>query len=80
MPKLWLSPIFEKDSFPAENAGNMPEIANFVDFHWTFSLSFVISFVRSFVRLLVRLFVRTFVRALVHTFIIRLVQSAFPLV
>ena len=49
MPKLWLSPIFEKDSFPAENAGNMPEIANFVDFHWTFSLSFVISFVRSFV-------------------------------
>ena len=33
----WPSPIFEKNFFPAENAGNMPEIAVFVDFHRTFS-------------------------------------------
>jgi len=42
MPKRWPSPIFEKNSVPAENAGNMPEIAVFADFHWTFSLYFVV--------------------------------------
>ena len=59
------SPIVEKFFFPVENTGNMPEIAVFADFHWTFFLifrifshkniydiafSFVSSFVRSFVR------------------------------
>ena len=38
----WPSPIFEKHIFPAENAGNMPEIADFADFYWTFSLYFVV--------------------------------------
>ena len=42
MLKTWPSPIFEKNSFPAENAGNMPEIAVFADFVRTFSLYFVI--------------------------------------
>ena len=42
MPKTWPSPIFEKNFFPAENAGNMPEIAVFADFHWTFSLYFFV--------------------------------------
>ena len=37
MPKTWPSPIFKKNSFPSENAGNMPEIAVFADFQWTFS-------------------------------------------
>ena len=37
MFKMWPSRIFEKNFFPAENAGNMPEIAVFVDFHRTFS-------------------------------------------
>ena len=32
MPKMWPSLIFEKKFFPAENAGNMPEIAVFADF------------------------------------------------
>ena len=32
MPKMWRSPIFEKNFFPGENAGNMPEITVF----WTF--------------------------------------------
>ena len=27
MSKIWPSPIFEKNSFPAENARNMPEIS-----------------------------------------------------
>ena len=65
MPKMWPSPIFEKKFFPAENVGNMPEIADFADFHLTFSLHFVVfftknindiafSFVRSFVHTLVR--------------------------
>ena len=44
MPKIWLIPIFEKESFPAENALNMPEIAVSADFHWTFSLHFVVFF------------------------------------
>ena len=38
----WSSPIFEKNFFPAENTGNMPEIAVFADFVWTFSLYFVV--------------------------------------
>ena len=42
MLKTWPSPIFKENFFPAENAGNMPEIAVFADFHWTFSLYFVI--------------------------------------
>ena len=42
MPKIWPSPIFEKNFFPAENAGIMPEIAIFADFVWTFSLYFVV--------------------------------------
>ena len=29
--------IFDKNSYPAENAGNLPEIAVFADFHRTFS-------------------------------------------
>ena len=32
----------EKIFFLAENTGNMPEIAVFADFHWTFSLYFVV--------------------------------------
>ena len=40
--KIWPSPIFKKNFFPAENTGNMPKIAVFVDFHRTFSLSFVV--------------------------------------
>jgi len=42
MSKTWPNPIFEKNFFPAENAGNMPEIAVFEDFHRTFSLYFVV--------------------------------------
>ena len=38
----WPSPIFEKNFFPAENAGNMPEIAVFANFARTFSLYFVV--------------------------------------
>ena len=38
MYKIWSSSIFEKEFFPAENSGNMTEIAVFADFHWTFSL------------------------------------------
>ena len=34
--------IFEKKIFPAENAGNMPEIAIFASFVRTFSLYFVV--------------------------------------
>ena len=30
MPKMLRSPIFEKNLFPAENAGNMPETAFFL--------------------------------------------------
>ena len=41
-PKTWLSPIFEKFFFPAENAGNMPEIAVFADFFRDFSSYFVV--------------------------------------
>ena len=40
--KTWLSPIFEKNFFPAENTGNMPELAIFADFHWTFFLYVVV--------------------------------------
>ena len=42
MLKTWSCPIFEKNFFPAENAGNMPEIAVFADFPQTFSLYFVV--------------------------------------
>ena len=42
MTKTWLSPIFEKNSAPVENAENMPEIAIFADFDWTFSYYFVV--------------------------------------
>ena len=42
MLKTWPSPIFKENFFPAENAGNMPEIAVFADFHRTFSLYFVV--------------------------------------
>ena len=42
MLKTWPSPIFEKNSFPNENAGNMPEITVFADFHRTISLYFVV--------------------------------------
>ena len=42
MSKTWPNPIFEKNFFPAENAGNMPEIAVFADFVWGFSSYFVI--------------------------------------
>ena len=42
MLKTWSSPIFKKNFSPAENAGSMPEISVFADFHWTFSLYFVI--------------------------------------
>ena len=42
MLKTWPSPIFEKNSDPAENAGNMPEIAIFANFVQTFSLYFVV--------------------------------------
>ena len=42
MAKTWPSPIFEKNFFPAENAGNMPEIAVCADFHRAFSLQFVV--------------------------------------
>ena len=44
MPIIWPSPIFEKNFFPAENAGNMPEIAVFADFVRTFPLYFVVFF------------------------------------
>ena len=44
MSKMWSSPIFKKHIFPAENAGNMPEIAVIADFHRNFSLYFVIFF------------------------------------
>ena len=42
MLKTWSSPIFEKNSFPTENARNMPEIVVFADFVRTFSLYFVV--------------------------------------
>ena len=42
MLKTWLSPIFEKNFFSAENTGNMPEIAVFADFVWVFSSYFVV--------------------------------------
>ena len=42
MLKTWLSPIFEKKFFPAENAGNMPEIAVFAYFVRVFSSYFVV--------------------------------------
>ena len=37
----WLSPIFDKNFFPAENTGNMPEITVFADFVRTFPFYFV---------------------------------------
>ena len=37
--QLW---ILEKNFFPAENGGNMPEIAIFADFVRTFPLFFVV--------------------------------------
>ena len=37
MLKTWPSPISEKNSVPVENAGNMPEIVVFANFHLTFS-------------------------------------------
>ena len=40
MPKIWLSPIPEKNFFPAENAGNMPEKPPF----WHFPRDSVIIF------------------------------------
>jgi len=42
MPKTWQGPIFKKNFFLAGNPGNMPEIAVFADFHWTFSLYFFV--------------------------------------
>ena len=42
MLKTWPSPIFDKKFFPAENTGNMPEIAVFADFVRTFPLYFVV--------------------------------------
>ena len=42
MLKTWSSSIFKENFFPAENAGNMPEIAVFADFVRTFSLYFVV--------------------------------------
>ena len=44
MRKIWLSPIFQNIFFPAENAGNMPEIAVFADFLWAFFTYFVVFF------------------------------------
>ena len=41
MPITWPIPIYDKDFFPAENTGNMPEIAVFADFGRTFPLYFV---------------------------------------
>ena len=41
MPKTWLSLIFEKNFFPAENPENMLEIAVFANFHCTFSIFLV---------------------------------------
>ena len=78
MLKTWPSPIFEKNFFPAENAGNMPEIAVSADFHLNFSLHFVVffshkyisditfSFVCSFVLSFVRSLTRSFVRSYFH--------------
>ena len=40
--KTWPSPIFEKNFFPVENTGNIPEIAVFADFHRTFFSYFVV--------------------------------------
>ena len=40
MLKIFPSPIFEKNLFPAEKTENMPEIAVFADFHRAFSLYF----------------------------------------
>ena len=42
MAKIWPSPIYYKNFFPAENARNIPEIAVFADFVRTFSLNFVV--------------------------------------
>ena len=64
MLNTWSSPIFEKSFFTAENAGNMPEMTVFADFHWTFGLHFfhtktlMIPLFRSFVRSFVRPSVR----------------------
>ena len=74
------SNLRKKIAKSAKNAGNMPEITVFVDFHRTFSLSFVVFsrknisdiaflFVRSFVPSFVRLFVCSFVRSFVRSFI-----------
>ena len=43
LPKIWQSPIFEKHTFPAENAGNMPKkpvFDIFLRFHHYFILVF----------------------------------------
>ena len=47
MPKTWPSPIFEKNFFPAENAGNMPEMAVFADFHRTFFFLYFVVFTQT---------------------------------
>ena len=62
MLMTWPSQIFEKSFFPVENTGNMPEIAVFVDFHRTISLSFVV-FSRKNISDIAFLFVRSFVRS-----------------
>ena len=62
----WPSPIFEKIFFPAENTGNMPEIAVFGDFHGTFSLYFAVSFHSK--TLLISLF-RSFVCSFARSFV-----------
>ena len=85
MLKTWPNPIFEKIFFPAENTGNMPEIAVF---HRTFSLYFVVffyknindiafSFVRSFVRSFPRSFVRSFLRSFLRSFVRSFLRSYF---
>ena len=33
--------FFKRNFFPAENTGNLPEIAVFAHFHWTFSVYFL---------------------------------------
>ena len=38
------SDIFQENFFPAENAGNIPEVAVFADFDQTFSLYFIVFF------------------------------------
>ena len=49
MLKTWPRPIFEKNSVPAGNAGNLPESAVFADFVRTFSLYFVVFSHKSFI-------------------------------